>query len=239
MRRFVAGFVVRALGLGLALAALAAPESAEACDELIIAPKVFERAARGGVLVHFYASPTKGSAYETPLVNKKWKFKLANKRVIAPKVKMIAPGLVVVRLPDGVPAGVLVDGDKRVAELDAIDNDEPLLDEPDVRAVVMSTPTGKATSTKVTVELVGAPPRTAVAIVLANEEGDPMTFAMIDPRTPLVAFEKKECTLLAPGTIEPRLGQKVKVFWVDQFGRASPRSELVKIAAEAPPSKAP
>jgi hypothetical protein len=231
MRRVVVAGLALGVGLGLVT-----PRAADACDEFIIESKVFEFAARGGVLVHFYASPTKGPAYEAPLVNKKWKFKLANKRAIAPKVKMIAPGLVVVRLPDGVPAGVLVDGEKRIAELDAIGKDEPILDEPEVRAVVMTTTTGKAPSTRVTVELAGPPPRTAVAVVLANGAGDPMTFGMIDPRQPLVAFEKKDCTILAPGTIEPRLGQKVKVFWVDQFGRVSPRSELVKIVAESPPS---
>lgn len=225
----------------LAVAALAlalvTPRAAEACEDFIIESKVFEFAARGGILMSFHASPTKGPAYEAPLVSKKWKFKLANKRVIAPKVKLIAPGLVVVRLPDGVPAGVLVEGDKRIAELDAIDKNEPLLDEPEVRAVVMSTSSGKSPATKLTVELVGSPPRTAVAVVLANAAGDPMTFGMIDPREPLVAFEKKECTILAPGTIEPRIGQKVKVFWVDQFGRVSPRSEPMKIVAESPPSK--
>ena len=216
---------------------LAAPRAADACEDFIIEAKVFEFAARGGILVHFHASPTQGPAYEAPLVNKKWKFKLANSRTIAPKVKLIAPGLVVVRLPDGVPAGVLVDGERRVAELDAIDKDEPLLDEPEVRAVVMSATSGKSPATKVTIELVGSAPRTAVAVVLASAAGDPMTFAMIDPKQPLVVFEKKDCTILAPGTIEPRIGQRVKVFWVDQFGRVSPRSAPVKIVKEAPPAK--
>lgn len=222
----------------VAVAALAviavSPGVTDACDEFIVESKVFEKAARGGILVQFHASPTNGTAYEAPLVNKRWKFKLANKRAIAPKVRMIAPGLVVVTLPKGIPAGVLVDGERRVAELDAIDEDEPRLDEPEVRAVVAST-TGKAS--KITVEIVGSVPRTAVAIVLANASGDPMTFGMIDPGKPLVAFETKECSMLAPGTIEPRVGQRVKAFWVDHFGRVSPRSDSVKIVKEAPPSK--
>ncbi len=221
---------------GLALA-LVVPRVADACDEFIIESKIFEKAARGGILVQYHASPTKGPAYEAPLVNKKWKFKLANKRAIAPKVKMIAPGLVVVTLPKGVPAGVLVDGEKRVAELDAIDDDEPRLEEPEVRAVVLNTTGGKSPATRVTVELVGSAPRTAVAVVLAKASGDPMTFGMIDPGQPLVVFETKECSLLAPGTLEPRVGQKVKVFWVDQFGRVSPRSEIVRISEAEPPAK--
>lgn len=225
------------LAVLLVASALLAPRVADACDEFIIESKVFEKAARGGILIQYHASPTKGPAYEAPLVNKKWKFKLANKRAIAPTVKMIAPGLVVLRLPKGVPAGVLVDGEKRIAELDAIDESEPTLEEPEVRAVVMTTTGGKSPSTKVTVEIVGNAPRTAVAIVLANAAGDPMTFGMIEPGQPLVVFETKECSLLAPGTLEPRLGQKVKAFWVDQFGRVSPRSDIVKIVKEAPPAK--
>ncbi|MGE3767331.1 MAG: hypothetical protein AB7L94_34075 [Kofleriaceae bacterium] len=226
--------LVAAVGLALALVT---PRVADACDEFIIESKVFEKAARGGILVRFHASPTKGPAYEAPLVNKKWKFKLANKRAIAPKVKLIAPGLAVVTLPKGVQAGVLVDGERRVAELDAIDEDEPRLDEPEVSAVVMSSTGGKAPSTKVTVHVVGQVPRSAVAIVLANAKGEPMTFGMIEPGQPLVAFETKVCSLVPPDTIEPRVGQKVKAFWVDQFGRVSPRSELVKITEEAPPAK--
>lgn len=228
MRRAV---LVVALAL---VVSVGSPRVADACDEFIVESKVFEKAARGGILVQFHASPTNGTAYEAPLVNKRWKFKLANKRAIAPKVKMIAPGLVVVTLPKGISAGVLVDGEKRVAELDAIDEDEPRLDEPEVRSVVIS---GGKSSTKVTVEITGSVPRTAVAIVLANASGDPMTFGMIDPGKPLVAFETKACSLLAPGTIEPRAGQRVKAFWVDHFGRVSPRSDLVKVQKEAPPSK--
>lgn len=217
--------------------ALLAPRAADAaCDEFIVESKVFEFASRGGILVRFHASPTSGPAYEAPLVNKKWKFKLANKRSIAPKIKMIAPGLIVLTLPKGVDAGVLVDGDKRIAELDAIDPDEPRLPEPRVRAVTQST-TGAAT--RIIVELVGPAPRTAVAIVLANEDGDPITFGMIEPGKPLVAFEKKECSLLADGTVEPRVGMKVKAFWVDQFGRVSPRSNLKRIIKDVPPSNAP
>ncbi len=227
---------ITSLALALSIA-VAAPRVAEACDEFIIESKVFEFASRGGILMRFHASPTKGPAYTAPLVDKKWKFKLANKRAIAPKVKMIAPGLVVLTLPKGVDAGVLVDGDKRIAELDAIDDSEPRLDEPRVRAVVQSTSPGKSPTTKVTVEIIGQAPRSAVAIVLANEDGDPMTFGMIDPGKPLVAFEMKECTLLADGTVEPKLGERVKAFWVDQFGRVSPRSKLTKIIKEPPPSK--
>jgi hypothetical protein len=235
----------RAVIAGLAVALLA-PRAAAACDEFIIESKVFEFSSRGGILMRYHASPTKGPAYEAPLVNKKWKFKLANKRAIPPKVKMIAPGLVVVTLPKGVAAGVLVDGDKRIAELDAIDEDEPRLEEPRVRSVTYTRTEGKPptkktegtpSSTRVTVEIVGPAPRTAVAIVLANEDGDPMTFGMIDPGKPLVAFERKECTLHAEGTIEPEVGMKVKAFWVDQFGRVSPRSELKRIGAEAAPAK--
>ena len=225
-----------ALITSLALA-IAAPRVAEACDEFIIESKVFEFASRGGILMRFHASPTKGPAYTAPLVDKKWKFKLANKRAIAPKVKMIAPGLVVLTLPKGVDAGVLVDGEKRIAELDAIDDSEPRLDEPRVRAIVQSSSGGKSPTTKVTVEIIGQAQRSAVAIVLADEDGDPMTFGMIDPGKPLVAFEMKECTLLPDGTVEPKPGQRVKAFWVDHFGRVSPRSNLTKIIKEAPPAK--
>lgn len=217
--------------------ALAAPRAADACEDFIVESKVFEFAARGGVLVYFRASPTKGPPYEAPLVNKKWKFKLANKRAIAPKVKLIAPGLAVLGLPAGVDAGVLVDGDKRVAELDAIDDDEPGLAEPRVRSVLHSVTGGKFPVTRVTVELVGSPPRSAVAIVLANEDGDPITFGMIEQGKPLVAFERKDCGILPKGTIEPTAGSKVKVFWVDQFGRVSPRSDLVRVVSDEPAPK--
>lgn len=219
------------------LIATLAPRTADACDDFIIESKVFEYAARGGILLHFRASPTQGPAYEAPLVNKKWRFKLANRRMIPPKAKLIAPGLAVLTLPAGVPAGVLVEGDRRIAELDAIDESEPRLPEPHVRSVVKTTVGGKAPSTRVTVEIVGSAPRTAVAIVLANAAGDPMTFGMIEAGQPLVVFETKQCTVLPPDTLEPKLGQKVKAFWVDQFGRVSPRSELVKVIEDAPPTK--
>src|SRR5688500_19550046 len=75
--RYVLRVMRRAVIAGLAFALLA-PRIADACDEFVIETKVFERAARGGILVQYHASPTKGPAYEAPLVSHKWKFKHAN-----------------------------------------------------------------------------------------------------------------------------------------------------------------
>jgi hypothetical protein len=217
--------------------ALLAPRVSDACDEFIIESKVFEFASRGSVLVVFHAAPTKGPAYEAPLIHKNWKFKLANKRAIAPKVKLLAPGLAVLSLPSGIDAGVLVDGEKRIAELDAIDEDEPRLEEPHLRSVVHESTGGKFPVTRVTVEVVGRAPRTAVAIVLATEDGEPITFGMIEAGQPMIAYERKDCGILPKGTTEPTVGMKVKAFWVDQFGRVSARSEAKRVMSSEPPPK--
>ena len=157
-------------------------------------------------------------------VTKRWK-----PRSGATKIEVLAPGLVVYRS-----ALELVDGKQTVAKFAAAATEPAVLDAPKVKAIVATkTSRGRKSSTEVEVTLDGAVPAGAVAIVAVDAKGKPMSFGRVEPNGKLYVYAQHRCEVLPDGTVEPKYGDTVTVFWVDAIGRPSPASKPIKLGGAA------
>lgn len=216
----------------LAVALVSAARSADAkCAEQHLVPQV-EKDAPNGAIVMTSSAPWDADRVDASA----WKVR-ANGTEVAPVIVTLAPGLVVYRLPAGTTTGELVDGKTTLATLGVLSTKVAKLPAPAVKAVQHWNNNDKRRSTKTTVTLVGEPPADAVAIVIADAKGKAMSFgkAQAFGRTagqPLEVFSHSYCSLVPDGTVEPTVGARVTLFWVDKYGQVSAKSAPIKIVAK-------
>lgn len=167
---------------------------------------------------------TKGDVKQTG-----WRFR-DGELLVEPTIDVIAPGLAVYRYPAAKGKLELEDDDHAVVATMAMTNDKPaLLAAPRVKKIVSTKSLGRRGSTIVEVVLDGAAPATAVAIVAVGANGRSLSFGTVAAGQKLVIYEQQRCLLVSNGTIEPRAGERVTVFWVDAMGRKSPATKPIAI----------
>ena len=74
----------------------------------------------------------------------------------------------------------------------------------------------------------GAPPKDVVAIVAVDAKGKAISWGRVSG-TKLHVYANQTCELVTPGTVEPKAGDKVTLFWVDHMGRKSPATRPIGI----------
>ncbi|MCW5803645.1 MAG: hypothetical protein KIT31_14780 [Deltaproteobacteria bacterium] len=188
----------------------------------------------GGILVAAVPSERgtldKGDAAQPP-----WKFR-GRGGLVAATVEALAPGLAVFRPGAG---GTLdLEDDKHAlvgkAHVDAAATAR--LGAPKVKTVTYTGESGgRRAWARVTVELDGAIPTGAVAIVAADASGKARSWGRIAAGEPLVAFESRTCQALPNGTAASRPGDKVTLFWVDASGRKSDLSRPIVVGGKVAP----
>lgn len=153
-----------------------------------------------------------------------WKLRVGGKD-LAPVIEVIAPGLSVYRLPAGATAGELVDGTTTLAKITA-QTSKPL-PAPKVKAVRHAKDERTA---RTSVALVGDAPADAVAIVITDAKGKPLSWGRVNVYgAGIEPYYHGRCAVLPNGTIEPTIGASVRLFWVDKYGRASAKSAAIKV----------
>jgi hypothetical protein len=157
-----------------------------------------------------------------------WKLH-ADGKDVAPVIDVLAPGLSVYRLPKGVTEGELIDGTKTLVKISAT-TAKPL-PAPKVKRVKHSEPEPgeRKGSSRTTVDLVGDVPADAIAIVITDAKGKAMSFGRLAYGAGLDPYYHGRCGVLPNGTVEPKVGQSVHVFWVDKYGQASAKSAAIKV----------
>jgi len=162
-------------------------------------------------------------------IQKGWKFR-AGKLLVEATIDVIAPGLAVYRFP-AMKDKVELEDDKHavVATVMMTKDRVAVLDAPKLKKVVATKSLGRKGSTSVEVVLDGAVPATAVAIVAVDAKGKPITFGRVTQGEPLLVFARARCEVLTDGTVEPKAGEKITVFWLDAMGRMSPASKPIAI----------
>jgi hypothetical protein len=158
-----------------------------------------------------------------------WTFRV-NDKDVAPVIEKLAPGLSVYRLPKGVTAAELTDGKTTLAKVTAT-TAKPL-PAPKVKRVEHSAPEPdeRRGSSRTTVELVGNAPADAIAIVITDANGKALSFGRLAYGSGIQPYYHGRCGVLPNDTVEPAVGQTVRVFWVDKYGQASAKSAAIKIA---------
>lgn len=223
MKSFVAAVV-----LAVVVPSTIAAQSAYA---LCMAPRVGDS---------FHAKDVKGAALvisrdgATPATTiDKLTFRVDGKEGTFDKVEL-APGLVAYRLPAGATSGEIDGGVGGVAKVGALDPTTATLRAPRLKKLVMETTIGgRRTSQVATATLDGDAPSGAIAIVVTDAKGKALTWGNVNAGSPTqIVLSRGGCSALPDGTVVPRDGQSVKVFWVDVNGRASPASNAVKVVAK-------
>lgn len=172
----------------------------------------------------------------------KWRFTSGDKKVDA-KPRAIGAGLVVLEPPAG-GAWTLVNdkGAAVVAVKHAAAEVKPLA-APKLVSITRESMTGRR-GTYVTIDVLvdGAPPASAVALVVLDDKGAVRSFGsarLTDTAAKQVAinvFRSGSCTVTANGTVDSNGGDKVGLAWVDDSGRMSAVTRATVAAANRKPS---
>ncbi len=225
--------MVRFASLFAVLVLASAPVDAK-CAMSHLRPKVVSAqaiVAGGGILVATeqvpYSVKDEGDATQPT-----WRL-VVNGSKTAPTLDTLAPGLVVYRVTTAGDAS-LVDGANVIAKVTASKSNPATLAAPKVKSIRADKTLGRRASSYTRVTLDGAPPAGAVALVLTDAKGTARSFGLVGGIGPEVTvYEHSRCGVVPNDTVESSIGDKVKVFWVDQSGRVSPASKTTTVTGKA------
>jgi hypothetical protein len=157
-----------------------------------------------------------------PAVQSNWRVKIGA-RHDTPQIITLAPGLVVYR--STVRSGRIdLEDDKgaSLAWVRASNRTRPVLDAPDVTGAAVKAAPG---STRIEVELATKAPKDAIALVLADREGTPRSWSLVQRgSTHQQAYAHNRCQVVPNGSVLSQAGEEITLFWVDNAGRVSPAS---------------
>lgn len=219
MKRLVVVVVVVAGLLGLA-------RSADAkCAMQHLSAEVLPDAPGGAIVM------LTSSSYDDPGTDdtSAWKLRVAG-QTIAPVIDVLAPGLSVYRVPKGLTEAELTDGTSTLAKIGARTG-KPL-PAPVVTSVTHSSPDGgRYRSSRTTAEIRGDVPADAIAVVITDAKGTALSWGRVNvPGAAVTPYFHGRCGVLPNGTVGPKVGSRVRLFWVDKYGRASAKSAAIKVA---------
>jgi hypothetical protein len=156
-----------------------------------------------------------------------WKFRSGG-QLVTPTIESLAPGLAVYRFPAAATGTVTLEdaSKKSVATLNAVA--KPAGHKaPRAKRIKLEHRLGRRPFASVKVELDGAAPDRAVALVLADAKGKPMSWGRVAAgATTIEVLDDARCRALPNGTVNAKLDQRVTLFWVDDTGAKSPVSAV-------------
>lgn len=224
--------------LPLALASLVAlvPSAADAyCKSVtglapsIASPSGFDLPADGGIVVGAFGAdvplPTGDPAVQTG-----WRIRTDGGRE-TPRIVTLAPGLVVYRASTR--AGRIELEDERgesLAWVRATNRKRPVLAAPDATAAEVVFGGG---TVRIGVELATKAPKEAIALVLADRNGTPRSWSLVQRgSTKQHAYAQNRCQVVPNGSVLSQAGEQVTFFWVDRAGRVSPASKPITLGGK-------
>ena len=208
------------------LALVLAPPAADAkCAMWGLAPSVI--ATTSVVVVGYVDREASRLDSGDVAVRTDWKFRDGG-QLVTPKIESLAPGLAVYRLPASATTTVtLEDATKKpLATLGSVA--KPAGHKaPRAKLIKLEHRLGRRPFASVKVELDGAAPERAVALVLADAKGKPMSWGRVTAgATTIEVLDSARCRALPNGTVNAKLDQRVTLFWVDDTGVKSPASAI-------------
>jgi hypothetical protein len=221
----------------LAIAAILVPATAHAdCAMWGLAPKVLTPAngvvaSDGGIVVAAVAESRGDLAPGDAAVQTGWRLRVGGS-LVKPPIDKLAPGLAVYRAAVANSYKLELEDEKHavVATVRPARDGGDALAAPKLRRVWFDKLTGKRGGTRVGVELDGGTPAHAIALVLADAQGTPRSWALVDGSPTLYPYVTGDCRALPNGTIPSKPGDKVTLYWIDDAGRKSPASKPIEIA---------
>lgn len=148
----------------------------------------------------------------------------------APSIDTLAPGLAVYRLPPRATSVKLVAGKTTIATATTSKAKPADLSAPRVTTVRHERTLGRRPSAYTRVMLDGGVPAGMAALVLADAKGKARSFGLVDPTSnEITVYAHSRCGTVANNTVESSVGDKVTLRWVDQSGRLSPPSKVIRV----------
>jgi hypothetical protein len=166
-----------------------------------------------------------------------WRFRSGNK-VVRPHVVTVAPGLAIYHPPPTPGVEVILENlehDVLAVKKRAFSIEPP--PGPPVLESITSTTAQKRTT--VVAKLAANPPETALVAIVSRVEGDklvPLTWAMVRSKQALAYtlwHTPYTCEQTVTASIQPKVGERVVVTWLDDAGRLSEPSTPIVIAGAA------
>ena len=228
MHRAAFDFDVKILGAVLVLVTAGAA-SAEPCPSFKLTSKVLAKASTGGVLV---GEVPIMDDYKHPITTDRsdWRIRV-DKKVTTATSDVIAPGLVVYRLPKDAKKVELLDADKKVVGT-ATDAKATELAKPEIVSVTSGTTKSVHPTRFVNVELGKPAPAGAFALVLVDANNAAMSWGLATREATNVNVYSTQsgCVLVFPtGTAVAEVGKTVSAFWIDAGGRRSSTSAKIVV----------
>jgi hypothetical protein len=229
MRALVASLVIASL---ISWSSPVAAKCARMGQRPVVLTPSVEVPADGGGIVVGTESVTWEQTDEGEAPQKGWGF-YTGRDLGQPTITTLAPGLVVYSVPASLrTTGELVGGKGTVAKLTRTNKKVKLLAAPTLKAVVhASSASGRGRSSTTTVQLDGAAPADAVAMILVDARTKQARSwgAVTAGATSVVVYVSRRCGVLPTGTVESTVGDQVIVRWVDNRGRVSADSTPLAI----------
>lgn len=226
---------VLAAAVVLSLVGPSRPADAK-CRMMGLAPEVIavpQTPLDGGIVVGFTDAEDIRPEAGDIAVQPSWRFVIDGKSV-TPTIVTLAPGLALYKFPAGASGDIsLVDGKRLVAKARTTTQALRKLPAPKAKAIRLEQRLGRRPFANVTVELDGDAPVQAIALVLADAKGTPLSWGRVTERGKVEVLRSRRCHVLPNGTQTPTPNQKVTLFWVDAAGTRSPASAPIAIRASA------
>jgi len=226
-------FLLVAAALALAPQAAAGDCASAPLQAKVVTKAGAEIPSDGGILVA--STYTSGPVAEKneDAVQSGWR--LRGKKLTAPKIDVLAPGLAVYRVVFDGPAAVeLEDADhKVVATVTASKAKATAIAAPKVKSLVFTQTMSRHSSQVATVQLSADPPAGATALVLVGQKGKATSWGEVVPGRVQAPYAHDDCAMLPNGSSAPVAGEAVTLFWVFPDGRRSEASAPVKVTSKS------
>jgi hypothetical protein len=194
--------------------------------------------ADGGIIVVSTAGGMRNSPKNSEAVRPTWKLR-AGSASSAPKIDVYAPGLAVYRLGAVKGAAELLDDDgKAVVKVTPDAAKAATLAAPNVKKIEYLATTMRRSWQRIEVTLDAAPPAGTYAIVIADAKGKGLSWSVTNAAsTQQFPYSHNDCGVVPNGTVVPKPGETVTVFFVDGAGRRSAASKPLKLGGKLLPGQ--
>lgn len=225
-------FVLVAAALALAPKAAAGDCASMPLQAQIVTKAGAELPSDGGILVATTWTNGPLTAKNEDPVHPGWR--LRGKKLVAPTIDLLAPGLAVYRVTfDGQAAMELEDDEhKVVATVTASKAKAAAIGAPKLKSFVFAATMSRHSSQVATATLTADPPVGASALVVVNAKGQATSWSSVVAGRVQTPYAHHDCAMLPNGSSAPVVGETVTMFWVMTDGRRSEPSKAIKVTGK-------
>lgn len=169
----------------------------------------------------------------------KWRIRTGT-RIDNPKRVQLAPGLVLYEIAGGPTVELLDDNQKVIGKITVSkDKRATAFAAPKVKRITHDARRdGRRPSVDVIAELDGPAPADALAIVVVDAQGKALSWGRVEAgKTKVTVHDERRCMARPNGTVSPKPGDKVTLFYVSEGGEKSKASAPIVIVAARPGAK--